>query len=99
MISWKLVSGAALAALLAACATTDDGTSQNARVAANANVEPGSPDEMVCTNERMTGQMIPRRVCMTRAEREALRRDAVESFDDETTRNLRVGDPAGQGGQ
>ena len=90
-----ILAAAGAAALLAACATTDDGTSQNAQVAANANVESGSPDEMVCTNERVTGQMIPRRVCMTRAEREALRRAAEDAFQDQSTRNLRAGDPNG----
>lgn len=92
MTMTKLLAAAGLAAILAACATTENDT-QNAEIAANAQVEPGSPDEMVCRNERVTGQMIPRRVCMTRAEREALRRDAEESFQDESTRNLRIGDP------
>lgn len=93
MISLKTLSAAAFALSLAACASTQDTASQDMRVAAN--TQGGGPDEMVCENERVTGQLIPRRVCMTRSEREALRRDAVESFDEETTRNLRVGDPGG----
>lgn len=92
----KLLAAAGLAAILAACATTENGTSQNDMVAANQDVEPGSPDEMICRNERVTGQMIPRRVCMTRAEREALQRDASETFDDESARNLRINPSGGQ---
>lgn len=93
----KLLAAVGLAALLAACATTDDGAqSQNDMVAENANVEPGSPDEMICRNERVTGQMIPRRVCMTRAERQALEDRADETFRDESARNLRINPSGGQ---
>ena len=79
----------ALAAILAACATTD-GSSRDPALAANEGIEPGSPNEMICENEMRTGERIPRRVCLTRAEREALRRDGVEAFDDESVRALRV---------
>ena len=93
----KLLAAASLAALLAACATTDDGTqTQNDMIAENANVESGSPDEMICRNERVTGQMIPRRVCMTRAERQALEDRADETFRDESARNLRINPSGGQ---
>ena len=93
----KLLAAAGLAALLAACATTDDGTqTQNDMIAENANVESGSPDEMICRNERVTGQMIPRRVCMTRAERQAREDRADETFRDESARNLRINPSGGQ---
>lgn len=93
----KLLAAAGLAALLAACASTDNGAqTQNDMVAENANVESGSPDEMICRNERVTGQMIPRRVCMTRAERQALEDRADETFRDESARNLRINPSGGQ---
>lgn len=93
-----LLAAAGLAVTLAACASTEDdmAMSQNEQVAENANVEPGSPDEMICRNERVTGQMIPRRVCMTRAERQAMEDRADETFRDESARNLRINPSGGQ---
>lgn len=93
----KLLAAAGLAALLAACATTGDGTpTQNDMVAENANLEDGDPNEMICRNERVTGQMIPRRVCMTRAERQAMEDRADETFRDESARHLRINPSGGQ---
>lgn len=91
----KLLAAAGLAAILAACATTD-GESTNDQVAQNQNVEAGSPDEMICRNERVTGQMIPRRVCMTRAERQALEDDADQTFREESARHLLINPSGGQ---
>lgn len=90
----KLFAAAGMAALVTACAT---GPTQNDLVAANSQVEPGSPDEMICRNERITGELIPRRVCMTKGEREALSREGTEVFDEESLRNLRI-NPDGRGG-
>ena len=92
-----ILVAASLAVILAACASGPDRMTMNDRVAANAAVEPGSPDELICRNERMTGELIPRRVCMTRAEREALDRDADEMFAEESIRHLRI-NPDGRGG-
>lgn len=92
-----ILVAAGLAAILAACASDPDRMTMNDRVAANAAVEPGSSGELICRNERMTGELIPRRVCMTRAEREALDRDADEMFAEESIRHLLI-NPDGRGG-
>lgn len=93
----RILVAAGLAAITAACATDPDRMTMNDRVAANATVEPGSPDELICRSERMTGELIPRRVCMTRAERDALEREADEMFAEESVRHLRI-NPDGRGG-
>ena len=93
----RILVAAGLAAIVSACASDPDRMTMNDRVAGNAAVEPGSPDELICRNERITGQMIPRRVCMTRAERDALEREADEMFAEESIRHLRI-NPDGRGG-
>lgn len=92
-----ILVAAGLAAIATACASDPDRMTMNDRVAANAEIEPGSPDELICRNERMTGELIPRRVCLTRAEREGLDRDADEMFAEESIRHLRI-NPDGRGG-
>ncbi|MEN0653910.1 MULTISPECIES: hypothetical protein [Hyphobacterium] len=93
----RILVAAGLAAIMAACASDPDRMTMNDRVAANAAVEPGSPDELICRSERRTGELIPRRVCMTRAERDALEREADEMFAEESVRHLRI-NPDGRGG-
>lgn len=85
------IATAGLAALVAACATTGDSErALSSREVAMRLAEPGPPDEMICENVMRTGERIPRRVCLTRAEREAMRREGVETFNDESMRALRT---------
>lgn len=39
------------------------------------------PDKMICTNEVVTGSLLPRRVCMTESERAARREEARRALD------------------
>lgn len=87
----KPVLAAAIVGLLAACATTTDSErALSSREVAQRLAQPGPPDEMICESVMRTGERIPRRMCLTRAEREALRRDGVEVFEDQSVRALRV---------
>ena len=41
--------------------------------------EPGSPDELLCRQEKVAGSILRRRVCMTRAERAAIKEDSEDA--------------------
>jgi hypothetical protein len=38
-------------------------------------------DELICTKERLTGSRIPTKVCLTRAERDKIRKVAQDNFE------------------
>ena len=72
-----------LASLLTACAGSpqSDSVATNAAPATtNTPAEPGSPDELVCEYEKVTGSHFKKRVCMTRGEREQLRLQTQEAM-------------------
>jgi len=67
----------AVALLCTACVTPDvqqdaAGTATGSAVASAPAAAPGSPNEMICQNEQVTGSLGKERVCMTRAQREAM---------------------------
>jgi hypothetical protein len=44
--------------------------------------KPLDPDEMVCTKEDVPGSLLPKRVCMTRAQRDTLAQGARDRVND-----------------
>lgn len=79
-------------AFLAACAQTDapppaNSASYNDRI--NAAVE-DDPDVRVCEMREVPGSIIPKKVCMTRAEKEAQRKQAADSVGESQRNALRT---------
>jgi hypothetical protein len=44
--------------------------------------KPLDPDEVICTREEVVGKLIPQRVCMTRAQREAMTQGGRDRVND-----------------
>ena len=72
----NLLLAAATCALLSACAGLEvrEARTDETQLAGG---EPGSPDEMICKQEKVAGSVIRKRVCMTRAERDAIKEESA----------------------
>ena len=76
----RILVGLAFTTILAACTGTSGGTkyAMSDGVAA----EPGSPEEIICTYEKVMGSHFKSKSCMTRARRDRIRNETQRAMID-----------------
>lgn len=74
----SILFAAGCAVLLSGCAGLEVREARSADWAGQQG-EPGSPDELLCRQEKVAGSILRKRVCMTRAQRAAIKEDSEDA--------------------
>lgn len=84
----RLMTGLTVLLLSACTMTNGSGSAATAMASAQPGAVNGDEDGLICERVRVTGTRIPKKVCMTRAQREAQYQQAQEDIRDMQSRRI-----------